>query len=341
MPTNWAQLNHTKREIDEAGRGLAGNSLTEADREQALEILGNWRSTHSFPLNTLQVGLRRYSSQITPQYVVAQRLKRVTSIVAKLRRFQGMRLSRMQDLGGCRSVVYSSRQVEQLVKIYKRSAIRHELVGEKDYISEPKDSGYRGVHLIYKYISDRTPTYNGLRIEIQLRSRYQHAWATAVETVGTFLQQSLKSSEGPEQWLEFFTLASAAFARLEKTAAVPGTPTRKRELLRDLRGMAKDLDVRTKLENYRSALQELESRARRSDKYFLLSLEPERLTVESFRTDQLAEATDRYLEVESFSAAADTVLVAADSVDSLRRAYPNYFLDTQVFLRTLDRALSE
>jgi hypothetical protein len=41
--------------------------------------------------------------------------------------------------------------------------------------------------------------YNDLKIEMQLRSQYQHAWATAVETVGTFIGQALKSSIGPER----------------------------------------------------------------------------------------------------------------------------------------------
>ncbi len=45
-----------------------------------------------------------------------------------------------------------------------------------------------------------------LLIELQLRTRLQHEWATAVETMGTFLQSSLKSSQGPEEWLDFFSL---------------------------------------------------------------------------------------------------------------------------------------
>jgi hypothetical protein len=67
-------------------------------------------------------------------------------------------------------------------------------------------------------------TYNGLRIEMQLRSRLQHAWATAVETVGTFLRQALKSSQGEGAWLKFFALMGSALARREHTPLVPGTP---------------------------------------------------------------------------------------------------------------------
>ena len=121
MAKNWAELTHTRGEVDAAGRRLAAGNLSEIERAAALEILGNWRSTHSFPLNTLQVGLRRYSGQVTPQFIVAQRLKRVTSIVTKLQRFPEMKLSRMQDIGGCRAVVRNVRSVRKLVDLYRNS----------------------------------------------------------------------------------------------------------------------------------------------------------------------------------------------------------------------------
>ena len=55
-------------------------------------------------------------------------------------------------------------------------------MGETDYVRKPKTSGYRGIHLVYRYHNDRKTIYNGLQIEPQLRTRRQHAWATAVDT---------------------------------------------------------------------------------------------------------------------------------------------------------------
>ena len=57
------------------------------------------------------------------------------------------------------------------------------------------------MHLVYKYINPICPDYDGLFVELQIRTRLQHTWATAVETMGTYLEFSLKSSEGPEDWL--------------------------------------------------------------------------------------------------------------------------------------------
>src|SRR5690606_10212353 len=96
------------------------------------------------------------------------------------------------------------------------------LSSSKNYIDEPKKDGYRSIHLIYRYENDIAPEYRGLSIELQLRTRLQHAWATAVETMGTFLGQALKSGQGEAEWRGFFTIAGAAIAIVEGTAPVPG-----------------------------------------------------------------------------------------------------------------------
>ena len=54
-------------------------------------------------------------------------------------------------------------------------------VRSTDYIENPKSSGYRSIHYIYKY-SSNIQDYDGLKIELQIRTRLQHSWAMAVET---------------------------------------------------------------------------------------------------------------------------------------------------------------
>ncbi|MGH9423220.1 MAG: RelA/SpoT domain-containing protein, partial [Thermoanaerobaculia bacterium] len=226
---------------------------------------------------------------------------------------------------------------------YTRSRQQHEFVNEKDYISDPKPSGYRGIHLVYRYRSDRSTEHNGRLVEIQLRSRLQHAWATAVETVGTFLDQSLKSSEGAEKWLEFFALTSSAFARAEGTPIIVGTPDDPQELKRAIRELGKSLEVRKKLEAYSQALKVAEERKMKAD-YFLLSFNPSpvQLSVYSYKREQLEQATNHYLELEKSQLnvpGAQAVLVSVDSLSALKRAYPNYYLDTDVFMKQLAKVL--
>jgi hypothetical protein len=340
---NWATLEYSKGHVDAAGRLLAGGEGSADERNQALEVLNNWRAAHSFPLNTIQVGLRRLARGVDEHALIAQRLKRVRSILQKLRRYPHMQLSRMQDIGGCRAVLETSAQVREVRLEYARSRQQHEFVGEKDYITSPKESGYRGVHLVYRYESARTPAYNGRLIEIQLRSRLQHAWATAVETVGTFLQQSLKASEGSDLWLRFFAATSSAFAFVEGTPIVPGTADDEKLLRAEVSSLANELQVRKKLTAFGQALRTAEDPNMKSAHYFLLSLSaPAHLAVYGYKKEELDQATSHYLEIEKSQAnvpGAQTVLVAVDSLSALKRAYPNYFLDTEVFLASLAKVV--
>ncbi len=119
-------------------------------------------------------------------------------------------------------MVNTFNQVKVLEEDYHHSWFQHELITTTDYIANPKTTGYRSVHLVYKYSNEKNPAYNGLHVELQIRSKLQHAWATAVETLGTFLEQALKSSEGEKELLDFFALAGSAFAHLEGCPPVPG-----------------------------------------------------------------------------------------------------------------------
>jgi putative GTP pyrophosphokinase len=93
---------------------------------------------------------------------------------------------------------------------------------KKDYIQNPRsEDGYRSLHLIYRYKNKQATSYDRLRLEVQIRTKLQHMWATAVETMGTFLGQALKSRQRDKAWLDFFAMVSSAFALKEKCPPVP------------------------------------------------------------------------------------------------------------------------
>jgi hypothetical protein len=251
-----------------------------------------------------------------------------------------MTLSQMQDIGGCRAIVASAQSVSKLCESYVESDLKHIQHQTDNYIDTPKDSGYRGVHLIYRYHSDRRQDYNTLKIEMQLRSQLQHAWATAVETVGAFVRQALKSSVGEQEWLRFFALMGAALAFRENTAPVPGTPSQYSELVKEIREYAKSLEVASRLQAFAASLQYYESKQLKNTHYYLVEVNHAQrmLSVTGFKQSESEKATAKYLEVEKkikdTSPNSDAVLVSVDSMNSLRQAYPNYFLDTGVFLVT-------
>jgi hypothetical protein len=235
------------------------------------------------------------------------------------------------------------RQLERLRKVYAEYPASGELQNTRDYVAEPAPSGYRSVHLVYKYKSRRTAhtaVFDGQLIEVQLRTQVQHAWATAVETVGTIIGKALKSSDGPAEWLELMKHISTLFAYYEGTPTPPGSAART-TILKHVKAEAKRLRIAERLENFRNALRLIEGRRTKQDRYFLLRLDPEAesLEIESFRAGEFESATDQYLAFERSvpkGSAVDVVLVRADSLDALRRAYPNYFLDTEFFLHLLN-----
>ncbi len=349
----WTAPRFVLGKVDWAGDVLVARPARpwrEIDR--ALMIIGNWRAAHHYPLNTFQVTLRRQAHSVNARSIVSQRIKRLSSIATKLRMFKRVprlstvKLSQMQDIGGCRAVLRSRTAVYRLVQLYLDSNLRHDLVDHDDYIVEPKPSGYRGYHLIYEYKSDReqSQSWNGLKIELQFRSPLQHAWATAVETVGTFTRQALKSSQGDLQWRRFFSLMGGVMALREKTAPIPGVPTSDIELVGELRELATELNVVNRLRHYVATIQRINPRHRRA-RYFLLVLDSnaQQVRISAYTSAERTKAHADYFAIEretQGSHSTDAVLVSVDTFTALQRAYPNYFLDTRVFIEAVQEAIN-
>lgn len=339
----WAVPDFSRSEVNAASKVWLSPDSSPEEKLEALRIVNNWRAIHAFPLNTFQMGLRRRGQRFSNDFVVAQRIKRLSSIELKLSLRPSMKFTQMQDIGGCRTILENVKQVRQLVDSFKTSDLKHKLLTEDDYIANPRESGYRGIHLVYSYNSDRSETYNGLKIEMQIRSQLQHAWATSVEVVGTLVDQALKSSLGDPGWLRFFQLMSSELARREGEPLVPGTPeslTESREELVDLVGK---YDPVQRLETYNDALNYIEH-VGTNDHFFILHLRPKEseLVVSAYQKNQSQLASEKYLEIEERivpGSEEEAVLVSVDSIVSLKKAYPNYFLDTKAFAHEVNRAV--
>ena len=291
--------------------------------------------------------LRKVAKKINPDSIVAQRIKRLASIKLKLERFPDMNMAQIQDIGGCRAIMKDVSEVDSIVDIYKHRSrgIKHKLHKEQDYILNPKPSGYRGIHMIYKYGSDKVAVYDDMRIEIQVRTLMQHAWATAVEIVGTFIKQSLKSSQGKEEWLRFFALMSSAMAITEGKPIVPGTSGDFNVLKAEISSLATLLDVEGHLTAFRKSIEVLGGTKRIPNAhYYLLELDPGagRVSIRAYTQTQLAVASADYMALEKriSNDSKDAVLVSADSVEALKLAFPNYYLDADYFLSYLRKLMT-
>jgi len=332
---------YSRFEVNKAGATLLNTDASQIEKDLALVIINNWRSSHNFPLNTFQMRLRKLAKKINANSLIAQRIKRLPSIKFKLERFPDMKMAQIQDIGGCRAIMSNVSEVDNLVNIYKHESrgIKHKIAKEQDYILYPKPSGYRGIHLVYKYRSDKINLYDDMKIEIQIRTLMQHAWATAVETVGTFIRQSLKSSQGEEDWLQFFILMSSAMAVKEGKPIVPGTSEDIIELTREISRLSNKLDVEGHLTTFRDSVEVLGDLNIKNAHYYLLDLNAStrQVTIKQYSQTQLELASQDYITLEKriLDANRDAVLVSADSIEALKLAFPNYYLDTELFLREL------
>ena len=323
----------SKRQINRAGDVLRGNEgkLT-SDVIAALGIVGDWRTSHAYPLQCVYMKLRERAKRIEakPKPLVYQRLKRFPSIIYKLQRNPNMALTTIQDIGGCRAVLSDIKSVRKLAS--KMGAIT------KDYISNPKPDGYRSIHLVDQYVhmKDSHEEHSGRRIEIQLRTRLQHAWATAIETVDSTLQQNIKGGGGDKAWRRFFALASCVIALHENAPEVPGCPKDRKVLFKELRTTAEKLDVFSKLDGLSSSIQYLSSLNNRAWQAYILVLDMHEKKTEiiGFTKAQLEFVAEEYLEREKKhfgDPRFQVVQVFVENLRELKRAYPNYYLDTQAF----------
>lgn len=333
----WVEPGTTSSQVQRAGKLLVKPDTSPEDRASALLVVDNWRSAHGFPLNTLTQNLHNHAMKVDPNADVVRRMKRMPSIEKKLTREPTMSLTKMQDLGGCRAIVATMAEVDQLVQSIANSRQRHTALRPSDYIAAPKRSGYRSVHLPFAYQSRQNTVWNGLLIEMQIRTRIQHAWATAVETVSVFTGQDLKASQGDPDWLRFFALASSVFATRESQPPVPDTPTDYDELIAEVQALAEKLNVRSKLEGYRTGM--TVSEAHSNATYFVLELRIQLsdLVVYAFQDAVDAAATYAVREAET-DTDTDVVMVGADDMAALRDAYPNYFGDTSLFIKLFEEA---
>jgi len=103
----WAKPQYNRGRVDAAGDTLLHPPISSDEYETALSVINNWRTSHGYPLQCLKMVLLGRAKSIESKALIAQRLKRLPSIELKLKNNPHMKLSQMQDLGGCRAVVRS------------------------------------------------------------------------------------------------------------------------------------------------------------------------------------------------------------------------------------------
>lgn len=314
----------SSNQIDKIGEILREhNSGTEYN--QAVISLNTWRKNHGDVMDYIYdnaCDLVKTLRIVNP--IVTERLKRLATILDKLKRFDKMRLSRMRDIGGVRIV---TEDMEDMYSVENKILEWNGLVGnEIDYIKNPRTSGYRGKHFVFKK--------DNMFIELQLRTQLQHVWATSVETMDTFLGTSMKSGKDPSYWTEFFRLVSKLF----ECSELENTQLNSVKITDDLVGLMDQYRIEPKLLGYAST-NSLALVPAPSDYFAIILLDKDKnfSKVTYYPESDYNKATSDYEALEKDGA--NSVLVSVNKLREIRDAYPNYFLDLKTFVELIKQIL--
>lgn len=203
----------SKGQINRAGELLrawrVGEGLfDESEVHEALDVLEAFRRRFSRTqvLARVRIGAETMARRRVPAVEVVQRTKRAERIIGKLAREPGMQLSRMEDIVGCRLVVPTLNDLQEVAaRLEDRWSA--DVVRIRDYVSDPKATGYRGYHLVVRR--------DDLPVEVQIRTRNQHYWAVTVEGEEIRTGALLKDGRGPESTLRTYRAAAAALAEVD------------------------------------------------------------------------------------------------------------------------------
>ena len=335
----------SKKEINKAasnlGRTLKEHGFISASDE---DIVENWRASHTHILNTWQVVLR---NRIKGNSVIfAQRLKRKNTIYDKLERFPDMQLARMHDIAGCRLIFKNEADMlEYISKLHKATGFHHiRKEGQyKDYITNPKESGYRGIHDVYAYQSkkgyDRSDKWNGLLVEIQYRTIYQHAWATAVEVADYLTNCRAKFSQGNSDQQEFFRYASEIIARAYENRVSCKNTLSNQDLIKKKKKLEQKTNLLQRLKQLKSISKIPEIFKQNLVIHFTIKDDQPKFDIYGFNS--LPVAGIHYFILEKKYPTDDIVLVKSSDRKSILEAYRNYFADAKDFTGYIEEGIKK
>ena len=319
------------------------HNISEEQFTNALIILRKYRENHTPCLlilsNLLQEKLERLG--ISKNAIISSRTKRLESISMKLVRFPTTRLSQLDDLVGIRVTLPDMQSLNKFIKdkvfceIINSDYINND-IKIHDYIYEPKSDGYRGIHQVFSCkVKDKD-----FKIELQIRTKIQHEWATIVEILGSLNEVSFKTGEGHEEYLYFLKLTSVLFSIEEESPVIPSykqlTPA---EVCLELNKLEKELKITEKLKGVNAISFSEENR---EANYYLIQLDMEFRETSILPYSDEQKANENYFRLEKTyqdSDRFDVVLVSVGDVNKIKEAYPNYFLDSNSFIKRFNKLL--
>lgn len=317
------------------GQPIVGfEHMSKAEKDElyrVFSVANDWRESHVYPMRSVRQSVIARMRTLGCNGITAGRVKRMAAIRRKLSTTP-IHLDQIQDIAGCRAILDNMDGVRKLVASIS-DEFPHNIRRQSPYIDAPKDDGYRSHHFALDFEKGERR-----RVELQVRTRLQHSWATAVEAVGLFLGQDIKHHKGDVNWLRLFQLMSGEFARVEGGAGPQGMPSRS-DCLKELRELDHVLGAAQLLDNIKILAHYAENYDYDKGQFYVIRYRRVEKTVDvtSFSSESDASTMVSAIErlVETGQDDSRVVMVEVDRMDGLVETYPNYFGDVSLFVQNL------
>ncbi len=328
--------------IKKMGKNLLKSKNPE-EVAQAERIIEDWRGQHDIVLDEFE---NRLLPLLQEENIIivdrGRRLKRLKAIVNKMDKHDVKNLSTMQDIGGMRIILPSIDVVNKIKYFLESKGVEDfEIINTDDYIDPPKPTGYRAIHIVFRYTpSDIKHECYGQKIELQLRTKYQHIWAMGVETAELITDTALKDGSGNKEWQDFFRSISACFYCADINQSL--CPIDKK---RDANELAKSVVINPKfIEELRSMMTMVEidydeknsTDSSIAEGYYLMDINyKNRMSrILFFKKEEKEKAIALYnrQEKDNKGLPKDVVLVSVPRLKNLKDMYPSYYFDASDFI---------
>lgn len=191
----------TKSQVNKLGKVLRSKiKLGEKPSLELLESLQEYRTSFKEDISAVFEKISDIAKNARKDSITSFRIKRIESILSKIKRQPTMSLGNMGDIAGCRILLYSE---DSLIKVITNLKSNFVVTGVNDYLAENKEDGYRGYHI---YIE--SPINKHKIIEIQVRTVKSHKWASMVEIIDILYNLKIKEGQEHPDFQKFHLLLS-------------------------------------------------------------------------------------------------------------------------------------
>ncbi len=307
----------TKGSIDRLGNQIRAEY--DELKDDTLIELQDYRTSHKDTIARVFNILCNINRKNKKDYIITYRIKRFESIIGKLYRYPQMQFSRMWDIGGCRCIVNNNKEVYELKTLIEENPFL-EIRKIYDYIEKPQPEGYKSLHLFISLQNDNKV------IELQIRNKDDHNWATLVEITDLLFDAKLKEFGKNKDLLRFHFLLSKRFdLSFNEKKEVS-------KIIKKYKYFERLSDVFTR--NYiQIRKQWLDIESKHNHNYFLIETKKDEVPrITTYK--KFEEAEENYFRIYKNNQTANVVLthLPKPNYEQISIAYSNYILTFHSFL---------